>query len=297
MSNYSGRTIPFMESATMAESLMGVDVDGVLADLHPAWLEMYNRDFDDNKTAADMREWDITKTIKAACSAEKMISYLSHPDLYKKVKPVEGALVGVNRLKRAGFRVVYVTACEKGSEGNKYDWMVQHGFLETGNDRGREDWIQVRDKSLAAVPFLIDDHLSNIQRFPRTGILFDAPYNNGSHLKEFTGICMRGWKDVDRIIRLSDPSILETAQNIVHGARQKDYGSPLTNHTRTADFYRTYLGPKLKDGAQITAEDVSILNILQKVSRAMKIITKDTIVDIAGYAANIEMIKQDRGEW
>lgn len=83
-------------------------------------------------------------------------------------------------------------------------------------------------------------------------------------------------------------TILEEAQRHVHGARNEDYGHPLDNHGRTAALWSTYLG------RSITPEDVCFLNILQKISRGMNRVTRDTLVDVAGYAANVEMVQDER---
>lgn len=82
-------------------------------------------------------------------------------------------------------------------------------------------------------------------------------------------------------------SILEEAQRIVHGPRRETYGHPFLNHSRTAAFWSAYLG------IPITPEQVCMLNILQKVARSMTQTTRDTLVDIAGFAANVELV-QDR---
>jgi hypothetical protein len=83
-------------------------------------------------------------------------------------------------------------------------------------------------------------------------------------------------------------SILDEAQAIVHGPRRTDYGHPFDNHSRTAAFWSDYLG------IPITPEQVCMMNILQKVSRSMTSITRDTLVDIAGFAANVELIEERR---
>lgn len=90
-------------------------------------------------------------------------------------------------------------------------------------------------------------------------------------------------------------SILMEAQKIVHGARRKDYGHPLDNHTRTAEMWNQYLNRRWP-GIQLTAEDVCMMNIIQKVARCATTgrITRDTIVDTAGYAANVELIWDER---
>ena len=85
-------------------------------------------------------------------------------------------------------------------------------------------------------------------------------------------------------------SILEEAQEIIHGDRSRDYGHPLDNHGLTAKLWGDFLAQ------EITPEDVCFLNMLQKMSRAKTTgrITRDTLVDIAGYSGNVEMVIDER---
>lgn len=83
-------------------------------------------------------------------------------------------------------------------------------------------------------------------------------------------------------------NVLEDANKIIHGDRNDDYGHPLDNHGITAGLWGIYLG------IELTPEQVCILNILQKISRSMNKMTRDTIVDIPGYSGNIEMIWIER---
>lgn len=93
-------------------------------------------------------------------------------------------------------------------------------------------------------------------------------------------------------------SILSEAAAVVDGPRQREYGSPELNHQRTADLWTTYLRGKCGLEYNLTSEDVCFLNILQKVSRGINGITRDTLIDIAGYARNIEIIQDaDRRAW
>ncbi len=90
-------------------------------------------------------------------------------------------------------------------------------------------------------------------------------------------------------------NVLEEANSIVHGPRNEAYGHPYDNHGLTAKYWNIYLiGKYGKTDGTITAEDVCFLNILQKISRAQNSLelNKDSLVDIAGYAANIEMIQK-----
>jgi len=78
---------------------------------------------------------------------------------------------------------------------------------------------------------------------------------------------------------------IDEAKRVVHGDRRRSYGHPIDNHTRTAGLWSQFLG------VQISAEEVCMLNILQKVSRHVHRPHRDNLVDIMGYAANEDMIR------
>ena len=82
-------------------------------------------------------------------------------------------------------------------------------------------------------------------------------------------------------------SILKDAAKSVTGPRMKDYGPPSVNHARTAGLWSAYLG------IHVSPADVCFLNILQKASRSKHRITRDALVDIAGYAENIAMLADE----
>lgn len=91
-------------------------------------------------------------------------------------------------------------------------------------------------------------------------------------------------------------SILQTAERIIHGDRQQDYGHPTDNHGRTATLWVTYIEGKYGIRVPIDPEDVCFMNVLQKIGREMHRKTRDGIVDIAGYAGNVEMIRNRDAE-
>lgn len=91
-------------------------------------------------------------------------------------------------------------------------------------------------------------------------------------------------------------NILQEADKIIHGDRNEDYGTPLDNHGTTAALWNAYLAALQRRGKHaLDAEDVCWLNVLQKISReattgAHK---RDTAVDVAGYAGNVEMVRDE----
>ena len=81
--------------------------------------------------------------------------------------------------------------------------------------------------------------------------------------------------------------LLREAETLVTGDRRASYGTPGENHGRTAKLWAAYLG------REMTAHDVCMLNILQKISRLQHGSSRDNLVDIAGYAANAEELRID----
>lgn len=81
--------------------------------------------------------------------------------------------------------------------------------------------------------------------------------------------------------------LLTTAQHIVHGDRQRTYGHPVEHHTRTAKLWSAFVGHYFEPS------DVSLMFILDKLSRAAGGSKPDTILDIAGYAQVHAMVKAE----
>jgi 5'-nucleotidase len=166
--------------------VIGVDVDGVVADLHPEWLRRYNVDYDDNLTSADITAWNTHEFVKPECG-KKIYSYLSRADLYDRVEPVFGAQYGVSRLRHAGFQPVFVTSNVKGMTDPKWKWLEKFDFLKS-----QSELVVMHDKSLLNAGILIDDGAHNIKAFRGAQpLLFDAPWNRNESLPR---VC--GWSEV-----------------------------------------------------------------------------------------------------
>lgn len=89
--------------------------------------------------------------------------------------------------------------------------------------------------------------------------------------------------------------VLDVAKAAVTGARNDEYGHPAINHGCTAAMVEAYLQRKYGDAAKFDALDVCAFNVLQKISRLANTPTHiDSLVDIAGYAANWELVLEAR---
>lgn len=87
-------------------------------------------------------------------------------------------------------------------------------------------------------------------------------------------------------------SVLDEANTIIYGDREKTYGHPSKNLAAIADMWTTYLisrGLFDPNGDNLKAEDVAVMMVLLKAARLGNDPThRDSLVDICGYAALVE---------
>jgi 5'(3')-deoxyribonucleotidase len=106
------------------------DVDGMVADIFPPWLEIYNEDYGDALTMEDLVHYEIQRIVRPACGIS-IFDIVHDPDFYDNVPPVPGALEGTRYWKRKGHEVLFVTQAGNGATfGAKAAYLVRHGFAE-----------------------------------------------------------------------------------------------------------------------------------------------------------------------
>lgn len=92
-------------------------------------------------------------------------------------------------------------------------------------------------------------------------------------------------------------TVLEEANRIIYGDREKTYGNPAKNFDATAELWNGYLRAKLVEqnghdyNWEITALDVAHMMILLKMARELHMHKRDNVVDMAGYAGCIQKME------
>lgn len=167
-----------MNKLTDIERIVYVDVDDTTLDLHGEWVtNRYNNDYNDNLTRRDVKTWELHKFVKPECG-RKIYDYLNDPDLYKSVKPLPGAIEGIEKIRSLGWRVIFLTAY---FNTPKIEALHNYGLLkEYPYNDGRWhtacDVVMANDKTLLKGDMLIDDKTDNIEKFGK-GLIFDQPWN------------------------------------------------------------------------------------------------------------------------
>lgn len=160
---------------------VGIDVDECVADLLSGCCEFHNRTesaYAHHKRhllPEDLRGWDLTPYF-----GEGWQRWLATPEFYQKyVRPMPGARLGIERLRAAGERVVFVTSCVKGSTNQKQQWLVDWGFLTEEN--AEIDFFAVKDKKLVRLKALFDDGIHNVEAYPGPAFLVNHWHNSEEH--------------------------------------------------------------------------------------------------------------------
>lgn len=76
--------------------------------------------------------------------------------------------------------------------------------------------------------------------------------------------------------------------------RGSAYGTPAENHQLTAEIWGAWLSRRLRQPIVLSAEDVCMLNVLQKQSRLAFVTKDDSWFDVAGYTENVAMLKPEQ---
>lgn len=91
-------------------------------------------------------------------------------------------------------------------------------------------------------------------------------------------------------------SPVDQAIRLVNQDRQKDYGSPLTDFSRSSGMLAS-LGYCFKDHngniRELNATDIPIIQMCVKLSREVNKHKDDNIVDIIGYAKTLDMVYEE----
>lgn len=172
-----------------------VDVDDTVADLLPAWIELYNQEYGDKLSVHSITDWDLTLFVKPECG-KLIYDYLGRTDLYASVLPIQGAKTALAMLAEDGHRVLYVTAAH---HPGKLTWLIDNGFIPAD---WRQAWryIVCRDKSLIRGDIIIDDRLDTVQNFPGYGVLFNRHHNRGKAIHGNDKIRAETWNQVYEIV-------------------------------------------------------------------------------------------------
>lgn len=169
-----------------------IDIDDVLAELAEYWISLYNKDYGENLKKSDIHDWNIGGYTKIG---SKMYDYLDDPHLYENIQTVPYALNGINAIRNNDpeYEMIYVTHSTRGHVGQKYDWLIKHGFLQEHDQYFEGLSKHSISKFLFKADVMIDDNPRHIQEFEgELAVLFNQPWN--IELQKTHSPTLKNWK-------------------------------------------------------------------------------------------------------
>ena len=170
--------------------LVGLDMDGVLAEWDGGL---------DSRTALIPELHDFPRQPERGWNKfsdmdprhhPHVMEILHHPDFYRDLEPIPGAVEAAKKLRADGHDVVFVSSpWESNPMGYqaKADWLMEHlgGWARKG-------LILTSDKTMIELDVLVDDKPAITGRFtpPWVRVLFTQPYN-----LEVEGPRIENWTD------------------------------------------------------------------------------------------------------
>lgn len=153
--------------------IIGVDIDGVVRDIHTPTLRWWNLITGKNLTLEDIQGWNIAEYLGVPKTGHDVFySYwFSQRNIFKYAKAIDMSRVGLSQLS-GKFDVLLVTSQRGQAKIWTLEWIEQNVWEGTYSGI-----VFAHDKSLIKTDILIDDGPHNFDNYTGRAILFDQPWN------------------------------------------------------------------------------------------------------------------------
>lgn len=92
---------------------------------------------------------------------------------------------------------------------------------------------------------------------------------------------------------MTDENVLQEAERLIYGPRQASYGHPYDDFSKTGQMWGAILKEWRSSGEpNVPPELVGLCQIAVKISREVNAHKRDNIVDIAGYAGTVALVRE-----
>lgn len=148
---------------------IAIDMDEVIADVQPKFLQLYAQNTGRTLTVEDY--WG--RKIYELPGGEGLRAALYEKGFFADLPVIPGSQEGIKTLM-AHYEIFIVSAAQefRNSLEDKYDWLQQHfPFIHW------KQFVFCGDKSLIGTDYLLDDHAFNLRTFRGKSLLYTAPHN------------------------------------------------------------------------------------------------------------------------
>lgn len=192
---------------------IGVDIDGVLADSLPLWVQELNHFFNKNKQVEEVHLYDIIQTFEITPVELKTFVEQRGRFLMSAPCPMKGAAHYLSMIKKY-HNIYIVTARREAYKQETQAWLRQYGMLYDellllGSYKKDETCLKKR------LDVMVEDTLEVGLELSAAGIpviLMDAPYNRG----ELPGLIFRkhSWFEIYRTLVTESRQLMTSCNNM-----------------------------------------------------------------------------------
>ena len=154
----------------MSKKRIALDMDEVIADVMPKFLDLYEQEFGTRLQKEDY--WGKEKLYRNK-GVEHIRDFLFQKGFFADLPVMEHSQEVVRELHEEYEIFITTAAMEfKFSLEDKYNWLNQHfPFIHWKN------FVFLGDKSIIRADYMIDDNVKNLRTFPGKQLLYTAYHN------------------------------------------------------------------------------------------------------------------------
>lgn len=174
-----------------------VDADDTIHNLTDAWIWYLNDRYGTSVRRSDVTDWDFSKAFPDI-RWDDVYEALFDVELWKRVKPLPGAVKYLKKLIDDGNEVYIVTA----SHPRTVDMKTQEAIFKNFPYLDYKHLIITSNKQMVAGDIIIDDAPHNLGG-GRLGMMMTAPHNievSDDALAELNAVRVDGWKEIYELI-------------------------------------------------------------------------------------------------
>lgn len=173
------------------DKIVYVDIDDTIEDLLFAWVKYLNEKYNLSVNVNDCKAWDLC-LLFPMLTEKQIVDALWDVELWKDIKPIDGAIEYLQKLQEDGFDVYLATATHVSYYNVKYEHVINKYFPFIPEDH----IITIHNKQLLKGLVLIDDYIENLKDAEYYGILFTSYYNKDIDVTSEENIVRAyNWKD------------------------------------------------------------------------------------------------------
>jgi len=193
----------------MRKLVIMCDIDGILADTLPYWLQKIGDDTGVYAKTEDITRWELSKCapFEGKVSEERICRHFDLPNYHLDIPVMPGAVEGVKKLMDAGHDVYFVTA-RFGACGvvETLQWVKNHfPFVNV-----HKQVVFLKDKYRFQADVIIDDRAENLEDYwgahgfaSCIGIIY--PYNvrlEGHPIYRMVPYGHKAWNGIVKLVRI-----------------------------------------------------------------------------------------------